>query len=147
MKKIIVASIFGAALFAAQVALADPSIIEIAFTCPSPTGTDVHTLTNFGNRIAGYGSETVAGNPAINLPFFSGYIVGGANIPAKLSVGAYANDSTDFDGTNGTISCKYASFAGYDAFTVDYTLTNVQGGLITNQTPDSITINAYIGLR
>jgi hypothetical protein len=147
MKKVIIALLLSAVALVPQLATADPSVVELAFTCPTTTGTDIHTLANFGNRIAGYGTETLAGTPAINLPFFSTVVATGANIPAKLNQGSYANDATDFDNINSFVSCHYASFGGYDAFTVYYFITNGRGGVITSQTPNTISINVYVGMR
>lgn len=143
-RSIAIASLFAIAGLTASTAMADPSIIQIDFTCPSATGAGYQVLTNFGGyKIAGYGIETINGSPAFNSPYFVYMIPGGANIPGKLTT--YSNSGTDFDSVTGVVSCMYTSSSTFDPFTASYQMTNGQGGQIAGQTNNTISINQFVG--
>lgn len=135
-----------ASLALSSAVFADPSAIPLDFTCPSASGAGVYSLTNFGDRVGGYGTELVAGAPAINKPYFTYLIPSGAKIPAKLASGAYTNAGTDYDNSTNKVTCSYTSAAKYDPFSVSYQLTNGNGGMITKKTASCISILQFVGL-
>ena len=142
---VVFCAIYG--LIASSNAIADPNIIEVGIVCPDTSGTGQHTLSNFNSYIAGYGKEYInSGNPAHVSPYFSMKTFGG-NFPALISGGAYASTSTQFDPIQSLVTCNYTSSAGFDPIHVSYWLTNAQGSTILSQTPDTITINLYLGLK
>ncbi len=125
---------------------ADPTPIQLAFTCPDTTGIGIHTLSNFGGaRIAGYGNLMVDTSTGRD-PYFTYGIPVGGNIPAKIHNGNYSNAGTDYDPDNAIVSCSYTS-PTFDPFTVLYQLTNGTGGNIFSQTPNSITVVQYVGYQ
>ena len=125
--------------------LADPNTVEIGISCPTANGTGTHTLSNFGNRISGYGSESINSNPAPMAPYFNLNFTSG-NFPIKIASGAYSSTGTDYDPTTGRVTCSYTS-ATFDPITVTYQMTNGFGGVILSQTAETIVINQYIGLK
>ena len=144
MKKSILALIAASTLMS-SVAIADPSIVTLEFTCPGVTGTGPFVLSNFGGKkIAGYGTETINGDPAFNAPYFSFAIPVGANIPSSLST--YSSSGTGFDPVTGIVTCSYTSSSTFDPFTVSYQMTNAEGCQVATQTASTITINQFIGL-
>jgi hypothetical protein len=148
MKKLMIAT---SVLFLSgftTVTTADPSNVAVDFTCPIIAASGANALNNFNNYIGGYGSETINGNPSSpNVPFFVGEIASGANIPADLTTGSYANSGTGFDGGKGTVSCNYTSSASpaFDPITVSYVLTNAYGSKVISQTDTTISIGQYLG--
>jgi hypothetical protein len=125
---------------------ADPTSILLVYGCPNTTGVGPNTLSNFnGARIAGYGTLTVAGTSS-RAPYFTGAISANSHIPGSLSSGNYSSSTTNYDSVNAIVSCSYTS-PSFDPFTVVYQLTNGGGGTIESQTPNSITINQFVGVR
>lgn len=141
MKKLVLAL---TALLATSTAFADPSIVVIEFTCPTTTGAGPHTLSNYGSRVAGYGTETIDGNPAFNSPYFN-FTIGTANIPPLLT--SYSSSGTGYNSITGVVSCSYTSSGAFDPITVVYEMTNSNGGQIAAQTTNTITINQFVGLK
>lgn len=127
--------------------MADPSIVVIVFTCPTATGAGPGTLTNFGARIAGYGTETIDGTPSFNRPYFSGAIAPGANIPANITTGSYSSSGTSFDPTEGIVTCSYTSSTTFDPFSVIYQMVNAGGTQVASSTTSTITLNQFVGLK
>jgi hypothetical protein len=136
-----------ASLTVSSAALADPSIVTIVFTCPSVTGAGPTVLTNFGARIAGYGTETIDGTPSFNSPYFSGTFAPGANIPANITSGSYTSSATGFDPTNGLVSCSYTSSTTFAPFTVTYEMVNAGGTQVQSSTASTITLNQFVGVK
>lgn len=124
---------------------ANPAAVEIAFICPSGNGNDANALTNFGGRIAGYGLETVAGNPVPN-PYFSGRIGTGARVPHNIVDGNYVNSGTSYDPVNQTVFCTYSSSLGYDDIHVGYEVINGAGAKVIYRTLNAITILQFLGM-
>ena len=127
-------------------AVADPSSVNVEYTCPTTQGNNQHTLRNSGFRIAGYGTSVVNGSPAFNDPFFIFDLVGGNIYPAKISAANYVSDSTDYDSTTGIVSCHYSSVSA-PPFAVSYVTTNGIGGIIVSQTANTITVDLPTALQ
>jgi hypothetical protein len=127
--------------------MADPSLITFLFTCPTVTGSGHTVLSNFGSKVAGYGTELIDGNPSFNSPYFSTPISGSTNIPTNLTTGDYSSSATSFDNINGLVFCSYTSSTTFDPFTVAYQLTNGNGGQVAEQTLNTITIFQFLGLN
>lgn len=127
-------------------ALADPTIITIVFTCPTASGAGEQALSNFGSRVAGYGTETINGDPSFNSPYFNGSITG-LNVPANLTTGSYISSGTSFDPANGTVICSYTSSTTFDPFSVAYEMVNAFGTQVVTSTDTTITLNQFVGLK
>jgi len=128
------------------IALADPTLITIEFTCPTTTGTGPNTLVNFGSRIAGYGTELIDGSPAFNSPYFNFSFTTGT-YPSPISAGSYSSSGTGFDALSGIVSCSYTSSTTFSPFTVSYQLTNAGGSQISAQTANTITLFQFLGVK
>ena len=128
-------------------AIAEPNIIEIGILCPDASGTGNNTLSNWGSGlIAGYGKESINSAPSPQAPYFSVRVVG-ANFPSRISDGNYASTGTQYDPTQATVTCSYASSSGFDPINVNYALTNGVGGVIIYNTVNTIVLNQYVGLK
>jgi hypothetical protein len=145
MKKTLAVLLAGLTISGA--ALADPSIVVIVFTCPAATGSGPTVLSNFGSRIAGYGTQTINGDPSFNSPYFSGTFAVGANIPPSITAGSYTSTGTSFDPTQGLVTCSYTSSTTFDPFSVIYQMVNAGGTQVATSTASSITLNQFIGFK
>lgn len=122
--------------------IANPVGVPADLVCPSTQGTS-NVLTNFGSYIAGFGTESIlsVGN---SVYFKSNSLPD--DMPRKLV--NYFNESTDYDSTNGKVTCTYASSVPTDPrFAVYYRLTNGTGGVIQAQTSNSISLMFQVGLQ
>jgi hypothetical protein len=146
VKRIIMLSIAGSIIYFSTLmpVSADPSPILLNFTCPNTTGTGANTLSNFGARIAGYGSLTVAGSPA-RAPYFT-YTFSSGHFPDLIGSGLYTSSATSFNPVTAVVTCSYVSSGVFDPFTVSYQLTNGNGGVINSQTTSTISITQSVGL-
>jgi len=122
--------------------IANPVGLPSDIVCPATQGTS-NVLTNFGNYIAGYGTQFMFSN---SLPVYfksSAYPTG---VPSKLV--SYINDTADYDSTTGKVTCSYVSNSlGQPAFSVDYFLTNGQGGIVVAQSNNSISLLFQVGAK
>jgi hypothetical protein len=146
-KLIIVGLLTFSSLMASPIVMADPGSVSAVFTCPTISGSDMQTLRNWGYRITGYGTEVIDGNPDMYAPFFNYYVPSGANLPANLAEGSYTSSSTSYESTTGIVGCNYTSSGGYDAFGVVYQTTHGDGGIITAQTANTITVAFTVGAK
>jgi hypothetical protein len=122
--------------------IANPVGLPSDIVCPSTQGTS-NVITNFGNYIAGYGTEFMLSN---SLPIYFKSGLPTAGTPRKLA--GYFNESTDYDSTTGKVSCNYVSNnLGEPAFSVDYFLTNGQGGVVVAQSNNSISLLFQVGVK
>ena len=88
--------------------MAEPNTVEIGISCPNASGVGYNSLSNFGGHIAGYGKESINGNPVSPSPYFKySYVTG--NFPANLATGAYTNNGVTYDPTMGLLTCKFIS--------------------------------------
>jgi Na+-translocating ferredoxin:NAD+ oxidoreductase RnfE subunit len=134
-------------LLATTIAHANPTLVQIVFTCPSVTGNSFHALNRTGKHIVGYGKEMIIGKSSAIFPYFSYEVPPQAHIPVKLALGSYANNGTHFDTNNSMISCNYLSATSFDAFSVNYIALVYPGAFVANQTFNTITIHEFIGLK
>lgn len=131
-----------AAICAINSANADPIEYNMQIKCPTINGKQ-NILANYGEYIAGYGTQTLDSSQSRPVYFKSLSLPNG--VPAKLST--YDNSLVDYNSTTGMVSCTYDSFADQPVFTVSYALTNGRGGIVISQTKESISLALPIGLR
>ena len=118
-----------------------PSNTEVNITCPISLPNQDNTLTNFGDYIAGYGTETVFSQKK-SIYFTSDFSV--PNAPIILV--DYFNASAVYNSTKGTVSCIFQSIIPTDPiFSVHYQLTNGLGGTIVSQTSSTVNIALPVG--
>lgn len=121
---------------------ADPIDYNMQIKCPTINGKQ-NILTNYGDYIGGYGSQTLDSNQPRLIYFKSLSLPSG--MPSKL--GTYDNSLVEYNSATGVVSCAYESFADQPAFTVSYALTNGRGGMVVSQAKNSISLVLPIGLR
>lgn len=139
MKKIpILTSFLAAAILSliTSTAMAYPINHDVYINCPHIKG-----LSNFGNYIGGYGSETLQSQ---NYPIYfrSGSIFFSVNLKN------YSNSGTEYDPAQETVSCQYSSSEPQESgFSVIYQITNGKGGWVQSQSEDTIYITIPLGLK
>ncbi len=134
--------VLSSAVFASGVVTADPVSVSTYVACPG-TQNGSSQLTNFGNYIAGFGSQSLL-SQTVFVYFKSEGIP--SNTPGNLT--NYFNDAAAYDSTTGRVSCSYQSSISTDPyFTVSYTLTNGRGGAVQGQTNNAISILFPVGLK
>jgi len=127
-------------------AFESPSSVTVDLNCPLPFSGGPEALTNFGDKIAGYGNEMVNGSPSMNQPYFIGKIDQNASIPADLF--SYQPTDTSYDSTTGVIGCHFESMEpDNEPFAVYYKLTNGLGGQVMSQGPENISIMVPFGFK
>lgn len=140
MKKIINSLIisFGVML-ASPLALAAPITHTVDFVCPAAS-----SLANFGNYIAGFGSEILS-RSTTNIIYFQSRD-GIQDVPSSFV--NYSNAATSYDGPSGSVMCKYLSTnASERSFDISYTITNGKGGRIITQTNNTIRVLFLVGFK
>lgn len=134
MKKYLLSAI---CTFIACTASADPTAHYVSFTCPA-----INVVANFGDYIAGYGSEWIMNT---HIPVYFKSTAWPSGIPSNLNT--YNNSATNYDSVNAQIICSYMSTnTDNSSFDLLYYVTNGTGGLVTAQTNDSIDLQLPVGL-
>ena len=119
-------------------AVAYPVNNEGDFTCP-----DISVVANFGDYIAGFGTEAMLSQ--LNHIYFQT-----TQWPAGVpnSVTGYANSGTGYDSVTARVTCSYASAdPAHLPFDLSYYVTNGRGGLVVAQTNNSINVVFPVGLH
>jgi len=141
MKKFAFAALAVSAVVAAPLALAqNPTNILINVVCPS-TQTPTNVITNFGNYIAGYGTEQIDQNPMVQ-PYFVGQTA--TDTPPRLN--GFNSSGVNYDSTTGQVDCSYTQ-SGFTDLVVSYVLTNGRGGAVQNSNQNSLIIAMPVGLK
>ena len=146
MQKFIVKLISGIAIsgLSASIALAQDNVIKISANCPH-IGTAANDVTNYGNNLAGTGTERVnSGAPTDVL--FQGFIVLGSSIPTDLKAASYNNSGVSYNLANGAVMCTYSSSKGFSSFSISYVMKNALGGTVTGSTNQTIHIKFPVGI-
>lgn len=122
--------------------IANPVGLPSDIVCPATQGTS-NVVTNFGNYIAGYGTQFMLAN---SLPIYFKSSGAPTGVPSKLV--SYINDTADYDSATGKVTCSYVSNSlGQPAFSVDYYLTNGQGGIVVAQSNNSVSLMFQVGVK
>jgi len=122
-------------------ALANPVGVEIDVFCPQ-TQYAFNMLSNYGDFIAGYGSENVGGQDT-QIYFKSNTSVKG--VPTNLD--QYTNAEVAYASTTGNVTCSYMSNDGTPSFKIIYTLINGKGGQVFGASSNSITVEIPLGAK
>ncbi|KTD14780.1 hypothetical protein Lgra_0483 [Legionella gratiana] len=121
---------------------ANPLSLIADIFCPVTQGAS-NSITNFGDYIAGFGTENILSQ---NNPIYFKSISLAHNVPAQL--GNYYNETTNYNSTTGEVTCNYVSNNPIEPrFAVAYTLTNGKGGAVQGQSSNSISIIFPVGLK
>ncbi|MBA2649819.1 MAG: hypothetical protein H0U75_09555 [Legionella sp.] len=140
MKKIISSLIISVAATFVQIpAIADPITHKVDFICPA-----ADTLANFGQFIAGYGSEILSASTTNKIFFKSKQC--SLDVPTYL--GNYFSTTTNYDGPSGIVTCSYNSLnPSESSIDISYEITNGKGGRILNKTNSTIRVLFLVGTQ
>ena len=137
----------GSAVFAASPMQAPKHTVKITVDCPSPSNHSADRLINYGNYIAGQGTERV-NSDAPTHPLFQGAVLAGTNIPTDLVAAGYKNKGVTYNPADGGVVCKYKSHhAGNDPFSVSYIMDNALNGVVAGSGFEQIHIKIPVGLK
>ena len=142
-KSLIVTSLVSIAVMSATpiIAQAEQDLDDI-ITCPT-TLFDDGRLINYGNYIAGQGTEVLQG--VTTRPLFMTKVMP-PNVFTDLT--GYASTGTYYDSKIGAVKCFYVSeAAGADPFEVQYILPNGNGATAIQATANSIHLKLRVGLK
>lgn len=139
MKKHILSTFAVACTLLSSAVNADnPTSHQINVTCPA-----VNLVSNFGDYLAGYGSETIFGNL---VPIYFKNMVFPAGVPTELTT--YSVTDVNYNSTTAQVACSYTSSnASNPSFDLNYYITNGKGGLITAKTATMISLQLPVGFR
>jgi hypothetical protein len=137
MKKYLLSTLAAACTLLATSAGADPTKHEMALSCPM-----INVVSNFDDYLGGYGSELIFGEAR---PIYFKTLAKPTGIPNQLN--SYSSAGTAYNTITGQVTCSYmSSDASNTAFNLIYTIVNGQGGLVTAQTTNVISLQFPIGL-
>lgn len=121
-------------------------VAKITMNCPNVSNHTQDKLTNYGTYIAGLGTERV-NSGAPSYPLFQGPIVATANIPVDLKAAGYDGSGVSYNPVNGSITCYFESYLGFDPFSISYFMQNARGGTTISSGYEEIKIRFPVGLK
>lgn len=139
-------SVAALSVLSISVAMAAGHKVKITMDCPDIGSKGPEIVTNYGTYLAGPGIQRVNGDAA-TFPLFEGPIVPGANIPVNLVSNGYFQSGTDYNPTNGAVTCYFQSSMGFDPFAVSYMMVNALNGTTVSSGADEIHIKLPVGLH
>lgn len=139
-------SIVALSTLTVSAAMAAGHVVKITMDCPDIGTKGSEIVTNYGSYLAGPGVERVNSDTP-TAPLFQGPVVPGANIPVDLVSSGYFQSGTNYNPTNGAVTCYYQSSMGFDPFSLSYVMVNAINGTTTSAGVDKIHIKLPVGLK